>query len=45
MKHGRLTKDESLELCEMVLAEDRSMMVEAWLADDKLECSEEIFYD
>lgn len=39
---GRLNKHESLELCRPVLAQGRKQLLEKWLKEDKLECSEEL---
>ncbi|KAK4337243.1 hypothetical protein RND71_043548 [Anisodus tanguticus] len=39
---GQLNKFESLELCRPVLQQGRKHLVEKWLKDDKLECSEEL---
>jgi len=37
-----LNKYESLELCRPVLAQDKRQLLEKWLKEDKLECSEEL---
>ncbi|KAG9509753.1 Clathrin heavy chain 1, partial [Fragariocoptes setiger] len=37
-----LNKFESLELCRPVLQQGRKQLLEKWLKDDKLECSEEL---
>ena len=39
---GQLNKYESLELCCPVLAQGRKHLLEKWLKEDKLECSEEL---
>lgn len=39
---GQLNKYESLELCKPVLQQGRKHLLEKWLKDDKLECSEEL---
>lgn len=39
---GQLNKYESLELCRPVLAQGRKHLLEKWLKEDKLECSEEL---
>lgn len=39
---GQLNKYESLELCRPVLAQGRKPLLEKWLKEDKLECSEEL---
>lgn len=39
---GQLNKYESLELCKPVLAQGRKHLLEKWLKEDKLECSEEL---
>lgn len=37
-----MNKYESLELCRPVLAQGRKQLLEKWLKEDKLECSEEL---
>lgn len=39
---GQLNKYESLELCRPVLQQGRKQLMEKWLKEDKLECSEEL---
>ncbi len=39
---GQLNKYESLELCRPVLQQGRKHLIEKWLKEDKLECSEEL---
>lgn len=39
---GQLNKYESLELCRPVLQQGRKQLVEKWLKEEKLECSEEL---
>ncbi|CBY36375.1 unnamed protein product [Oikopleura dioica] len=39
---GKLNKVETLELCRPVLAQGRKQLIEKWLKEDKLECSEEL---
>ncbi|XP_052824427.1 clathrin heavy chain 1 [Octopus bimaculoides] len=39
---GQLNKYESLELCRPVLQQGRKQLLEKWLKEDKLECSEEL---
>ncbi|VDL17052.1 unnamed protein product [Hymenolepis diminuta] len=39
---GQLNKYESLELCRPVLQQARKHLIEKWLKEDKLECSEEL---
>ena len=39
---GQLNKFESLELCRPVLQQGRKQLLEKWLKEDKLECSEEL---
>jgi len=39
---GTLNRYESLELARPVLAQNRKNLLEKWLKDDKLECSEEL---
>lgn len=42
LDHGKLNKHESLELCRPVLAQGRKHLLEKWLKEEKLECSEEL---
>lgn len=42
LDQGKLNKYESLELCRPVLQQNRKQLLEKWLKDDKLECSEEL---
>lgn len=42
LDQGQLNKYESLELCRPVLQQNRKQLLEKWLKDDKLECSEEL---
>nr|XP_018914111.1 PREDICTED: clathrin heavy chain [Bemisia tabaci] len=42
LDQGKLNKHESLELCRPVLAQGRKQLLEKWLKEDKLECSEEL---
>ncbi|XP_053209448.1 clathrin heavy chain 1-like [Panonychus citri] len=42
LDHFQLNKFESLELCRPVLQQGRKQLLEKWLKDDKLECSEEL---
>ncbi|KAL1129707.1 hypothetical protein AAG570_012651 [Ranatra chinensis] len=42
LDQGQLNKYESLELCRPVLAQGRKQLLEKWLKEDKLECSEEL---
>lgn len=42
MFQGQLNKYESLELCRPVLQQGRKHLMEKWLKEDKLECSEEL---
>ncbi|KAK3591520.1 hypothetical protein CHS0354_031628 [Potamilus streckersoni] len=39
---GQLNKYESIELCRPVLQQGRKQLLEKWLKEDKLECSEEL---
>lgn len=39
---GTLNRHESLELARPVLAQGRKNLLEKWLKEDKLECSEEL---
>lgn len=39
---GKLNKFESLELCRPVLQQGKKQLLEKWLKDEKLECSEEL---
>lgn len=42
LDQGQLNKYESLELCRPVLIQGRKQLLEKWLKEDKLECSEEL---
>ncbi|XP_006902589.1 PREDICTED: clathrin heavy chain 2 [Elephantulus edwardii] len=42
LDHGQLNKFESLELCRLVLQQGRNQLLEKWLKEEKLECSEEL---
>ncbi|KAG5447542.1 Clathrin heavy chain 1 [Clonorchis sinensis] len=42
LDQGQLNKVESLELCRPVLQQGRKQLLEKWLKEDKLECSEEL---
>ncbi|KAG0245932.1 putative CHC1-clathrin heavy chain [Mortierella sp. GBAus27b] len=42
LERGELNKFESLELAKPVLAQGRKQLLEKWLKEDKLECSEEL---
>lgn len=42
LDQGQLNKYESLELCRPVMQQGRKQLLEKWLKDDKLECSEEL---
>ncbi|CAG8432851.1 7339_t:CDS:10 [Diversispora eburnea] len=42
LEKGNLNKYESLELARPVLVQGRKMLLEKWLKEDKLECSEEL---
>lgn len=42
LDQGQLNKVESLELCRPVMQQGRKQLLEKWLKDDKLECSEEL---
>ena len=42
LNQGKLNKLESLELCRPVLQQGRKQLMEKWLKDEKLECSEEL---
>ncbi|CAG8591960.1 6823_t:CDS:10 [Funneliformis caledonium] len=42
LEKGELNKHESLELARPVLAQGRKQLLEKWLKEDKLECSEEL---
>ncbi|XP_042209629.1 clathrin heavy chain 1-like isoform X1 [Homarus americanus] len=42
LDQSHLNKFESLELCRPVLAQGRKNLLEKWLKEDKLECSEEL---
>eukprot|EP00591_Stephanopyxis_turris_P001746 CAMPEP_0195517552 /NCGR_PEP_ID=MMETSP0794_2-20130614/11004_1 /TAXON_ID=515487 /ORGANISM="Stephanopyxis turris, Strain CCMP 815" /LENGTH=1705 /DNA_ID=CAMNT_0040646371 /DNA_START=237 /DNA_END=5354 /DNA_ORIENTATION=- len=40
LEHGKLNEQESIELAKPVLQQGRPQLMEKWLKDDKLECSE-----
>jgi clathrin heavy chain len=42
LEKGELNKYESLELARPVLLQGRKQLLEKWLKEDKLECSEEL---
>uniref|UniRef100_A0A7S1XLU7 Clathrin heavy chain n=1 Tax=Phaeomonas parva TaxID=124430 RepID=A0A7S1XLU7_9STRA len=42
LEHSKLNALESLELARPVLAQGRPQLIEKWLTEDKLECSEEL---
>ncbi|KAG8597249.1 hypothetical protein GDO81_002222 [Engystomops pustulosus] len=42
LDQGQLNKLESLELCRPVLQQGRKQLLEKWLKEDKLECSEDL---
>uniref|UniRef100_A0A1B6FIJ1 Clathrin heavy chain n=4 Tax=Proconiini TaxID=565685 RepID=A0A1B6FIJ1_9HEMI len=42
LDQGQLNKYESLELCRPVLQQGRKQLLEKWLKEEKLECSEEL---
>lgn len=42
LEKGNLNKHESLELARPVLAQNKKQVLEKWLKEDKLECSEEL---
>ncbi|KAF2899879.1 hypothetical protein ILUMI_06305 [Ignelater luminosus] len=42
LDQGQLNRYESLELCKPVLLQGRKQLLEKWLKEDKLECSEEL---
>ncbi|XP_017771564.1 PREDICTED: clathrin heavy chain [Nicrophorus vespilloides] len=42
LDQGKLNKYESLELCKPVLLQGRKHLLEKWLREEKLECSEEL---
>ncbi|RKP36079.1 hypothetical protein BJ085DRAFT_13459, partial [Dimargaris cristalligena] len=42
LERGVLNKYESIELAKPVLAQNRKQLLEKWLKEDKLECSEEL---
>ncbi|CAH8452142.1 unnamed protein product [Schistosoma margrebowiei] len=42
LDQGQLNKFESLEVCKPVLQHKRKSLLEKWLKEDKLECSEEL---
>jgi clathrin heavy chain len=39
---GKLNAFESVELGKLVLSQNKKQLLEGWLSDDKLECSEEL---
>ena len=42
LEKGGLNKYESLELAKPILLQNRKQLLEKWLKEDKLECSEEL---
>ena len=42
LESGKLNKWESIELCRPALQQGRKQLLEKWLKEDKLECSEEL---
>ncbi|XP_065571260.1 clathrin heavy chain 1-like [Artemia franciscana] len=42
LDQGQLNRHESLELCRPVLIQQRKQLIEKWLKEEKLECSEEL---
>uniref|UniRef100_A0A0K8TT11 Clathrin heavy chain n=1 Tax=Tabanus bromius TaxID=304241 RepID=A0A0K8TT11_TABBR len=42
LDQGKLNKYESLELCRPVLLQGKKQLVEKWIKEEKLECSEEL---
>ena len=42
LNQGQLNRYESLELCRFVLQQGRNQLLQKWLQEDKLECSEEL---
>ncbi|XP_060534182.1 clathrin heavy chain [Cylas formicarius] len=42
LDQGQLNKYESLELCKPVLLQGRKQLLEKWIKEEKLECSEEL---
>ncbi|XP_064391416.1 clathrin heavy chain 1-like [Halichondria panicea] len=42
LESSQLNKYEALELCRPVLAQGKKQLIEKWLKEDKLECSEEL---
>ncbi|KAM0791024.1 hypothetical protein ACM66B_004322 [Microbotryomycetes sp. NB124-2] len=42
LERGKLNKHESLELARPVLVQGRKQLLEKWLKEDKIECSEEL---
>jgi clathrin heavy chain len=42
LERGKLNRHESLELARPVLVQGRKQLLEKWLKEDKLECSEEL---
>lgn len=42
LNKGKLNAFESLELTQLVVAQNKNHLLENWLAEDKLECSEDL---
>ena len=42
LESSQLNKHEAVELCQLVLAEGKKELIKKWLAEDKLECSEQL---
>ena len=42
LDQGQLNSYESLELCRLIWQQGRKQLLQKWLQEDKLECSEEI---
>ena len=42
LETSQLNKYEALDLCRPVLAQGKKQLIEKWLKEDKLECSEEL---
>jgi clathrin heavy chain len=42
LEKGKLNRLESVELAKPVLAQGRANLLEKWLSEDKLDCSEEL---
>jgi clathrin heavy chain len=42
LESSQLNKHEALELCRPVLAQGKKQLIEKWLKEDKLECSEDL---